>query len=445
MFYDNEVKMNDNIAIKVEHLSKIYKIFNKPVDRLKETLNPFHKRYSKDFYALNDVSFEIKKGETVGVIGKNGAGKSTLLKILTGVVMPSSGDVKVNGRIASLLELGAGFNPEMTGIENVYLNGTVMGYSKKEIDDRLEAIIDFADIGDFVNQPVKMYSSGMFARLAFAVNAFVEPDILIVDEALSVGDIFFQNKCFKKFVNLHEKGITILIVSHDIGSIRQMSNKTLWLDKGRKIEYGLTEEVCKFYFQKRIKQENNNTNVHDTLTDNKYEVVANIDSKITFPKMKVNIETIKNTDIEIKSFFIKDKNCNYTSHLVTGNKYTVSIIMAAYKKFRNLIVGFTLESNKGVQILGVNSFINGMGKSIDIDDIGIFEVEFEFVLPKILKGEYIVSPAIAMGTQTKHVILTYLVGVTKIFIDNLGYNLSLLEIDAEIKLNKYAADKVRFI
>lgn len=445
MFYDNEVKMNDNIAIKVEHLSKIYKIFNKPVDRLKETLNPFHKRYSKDFYALNDVSFEIKKGETVGVIGKNGAGKSTLLKILTGVVIPSSGDVKVNGRIASLLELGAGFNPEMTGIENVYLNGTVMGYSKKEIDDRLEAIIDFADIGDFVNQPVKMYSSGMFARLAFAVNAFVEPDILIVDEALSVGDIFFQNKCFKKFVNLHEKGITILIVSHDIGSIRQMSNKTLWLDKGRKIEYGLTEEVCKFYFQKRIKQENNNTNVHDTLTDNKYEVVANIDSKITFPKMKVNIETIKNTDIEIKSFFIKDKNCNYTSHLVTGNKYTVSIIMAAYKKFRNLIVGFTLESNKGVQILGVNSFINGMGKSIDIDDIGIFEVEFEFVLPKILKGEYIVSPAIAMGTQTKHVILTYLVGVTKIFIDNLGYNLSLLEIDAEIKLNKYAADKVRFI
>ena len=183
--------MSEDWAIKIEHLSKVYKIFDKPTDRVKEALNPFRKRYSRDFYALNDVSLTIKKGETVGIIGKNGAGKSTILKIITGVLTPTSGSVQVNGRIASLLELGAGFNPEMTGIENIYLNGTIMGYSKEEMDDRVQDIIDFADIGEFINQPVKMYSSGMFARLAFAVNAFVEPDILIVDEALSVGDAAF--------------------------------------------------------------------------------------------------------------------------------------------------------------------------------------------------------------------------------------------------------------
>lgn len=209
--------MSEDCAIKINHLSKVYKIFDKSSDRVREALNPFGKRYSKDFYALNDVSLTIKKGETVGIIGKNGAGKSTLLKVITGVLTPTSGSIQVNGRIASLLELGAGFNPEMTGIENIYMNGTIMGYSKDEMDARLQNIIDFADIGDFINQPVKMYSSGMFARLAFAVNAFVEPDILIVDEALSVGDAFFQAKCIDKMKKMMEKGTTVLFVSHDWG------------------------------------------------------------------------------------------------------------------------------------------------------------------------------------------------------------------------------------
>ena len=190
--------MNKNTAIKVTNLSKVYKLYDKPADRLKESLHPLKKKYHKEFYALNDVSFEIKKGETVGIIGKNGAGKSTLLKIITGVLTPSGGHVHVNGRIASLLELGAGFNPEYTGVENIYLQGTLMGYTKEEMESKIQAILDFADIGDFVYQPVKSYSSGMFARLAFAVAINVEPDILIVDEALSVGDVFFQNKCFKK-------------------------------------------------------------------------------------------------------------------------------------------------------------------------------------------------------------------------------------------------------
>ena len=212
--------LEKDIAIRVEGLSKVYKIYNTPMDRMKEALHPFHKRYSSDFYALQDVSFTLHRGETMGFVGKNGAGKSTLLKILTGVLTPTSGRVTVNGRVASLLELGAGFNPEMTGIENIYMNGTIMGCSRAEMDERLADIVAFADIGDFIHQPVKMYSSGMFARLAFAVNAFVEPDILIVDEALSVGDVFFQTKCMDRMKQMMDSGVTVLFVSHDSFAIK---------------------------------------------------------------------------------------------------------------------------------------------------------------------------------------------------------------------------------
>lgn len=203
-----------DIAISVKHLTKVYKLYNQPIDRLKEALNPFKKSYHKDFYALNDVSFEIKKGETVGIIGKNGAGKSTLLKIITGVLTPTSGSVQVNGKIASLLELGAGFNPDYTGLENIYFQGSLMGYTREEMESKVDDILTFADIGEFIHQPVKTYSSGMFARLAFSVAINVEPDILIVDEALSVGDMAFQAKCFNKFKEFQRLNKTILFVTN---------------------------------------------------------------------------------------------------------------------------------------------------------------------------------------------------------------------------------------
>ena len=191
--------MNSDIAIKVENLSKIYKLYNRPVDRMKESLHPFRKKYHKEFFALNDVSFELKKGETLGIIGKNGSGKSTLLKIITGVLAPASGSVYVNGKVSALLELGAGFNPEMSGIENVFFQGAIMGYSRQEMDSKIDEILSFADIGEFVYQPVKTYSSGMFARLAFAVAMSVWIlTILIVDEALAVGDARFVKKCYER-------------------------------------------------------------------------------------------------------------------------------------------------------------------------------------------------------------------------------------------------------
>jgi len=235
------------IAISVQNLTKVYKLYDTPLDRLKESVNPFGKKYHKDFYALNDVSFEIKKGETVGIIGKNGSGKSTLLKIITGVLTQTSGNVTVNGKISALLELGAGFNPELTGIENVYFNGTLMGYTKDEMDARLDDILSFADIGEFVYQPVKSYSSGMFVRLAFAVAINVDPEILIVDEALSVGDVFFQQKCYAEIRKKINSGITCLFVSHDTSAIMNICRHAVLLNKGT-IEFrGTPEEVVSRY------------------------------------------------------------------------------------------------------------------------------------------------------------------------------------------------------
>ena len=211
--------MNKNTAIKVQNLTKTYKLYDKPIDRLKESLHPLKKKYHKEFYALNNVSFEIKKGETVGIIGKNGSGKSTLLKIITGVLTPTAGRVAIHGKISAILELGAGFNPEMTGLENIYLNTSINGMNKAQTDKKIDEIVAFAELGEFIHQPIKTYSSGMKARLAFAVSINVEPDILIVDEALSVGDSAFQRKCFAKMEEIRAKGATILFVSHSEGSI----------------------------------------------------------------------------------------------------------------------------------------------------------------------------------------------------------------------------------
>ena len=255
---------NKEYVIRVTSVSKKYNLYSKPQDRFKEAigLRSKHKKLHEDFYALNNVSFDVKKGETVGIVGTNGSGKSTLLKMITGVLEPSQGNIEVHGRISALLELGAGFNQEYTGLENIYLNGRMMGISRKEMEKRVPAIIEFADIGVFIEQPVKTYSSGMFARLAFAVAINVEPDILIVDEALSVGDLFFQNKCFKKFDELKGKGVTILFVSHDIASVRQMCSRALWIEKGRQIIYDQSELVCDMYMDKKRIDMNNRLSNH---------------------------------------------------------------------------------------------------------------------------------------------------------------------------------------
>lgn len=239
----------NNTVIRVKNLSKCYEIYNAPRDRLKQFLLPrlqsligrSVKQYFREFWAIKDLSFEIKKGQTVGIIGRNGAGKSTLLQILCGTLTPSDGEVEINGRVAALLELGAGFSAEFTGRENIYMNAGVLGLSKEEVDSRFEKIIEFADIGDFLDQPVKTYSSGMYVRLAFSVVIHVDADILIVDEALAVGDIAFQAKCMMALRSLMDAGTTVLFVSHDTSSVRNLCEKVLWLNNGKMKAFGEPE------------------------------------------------------------------------------------------------------------------------------------------------------------------------------------------------------------
>lgn len=236
----------DNI-IEITHLKKVYELYDKPIDRLKEAVSRGKKNYHKDFYALRDISLSIKAGESVGIVGVNGSGKSTLLKLITGVLTPSDGSVVTRGKIAALLELGAGFNPDYTGRENIYLNGTMMGFSEEEMKQRVQPVIDFADIGEFIEQPVKMYSSGMFARLAFAVAINVNPDILIVDEALAVGDTRFQLKCIEKMKELKDMGTTILFVSHATEQIKRFCTRTIWLKDGVVFKDGEASQIVDLY------------------------------------------------------------------------------------------------------------------------------------------------------------------------------------------------------
>lgn len=234
-------------AIDIQNITKTYNMYKKPSDRFKEALNPLKKSYHDLFYALKDVTMQIEKGEMIGFVGENGSGKSTILKIITGVLTPTSGTMKIDGKISALLELGSGFNPEYSGYENIFLNGMVLGFSREEMEERVDDVIQFADIGDHLYQPVKTYSSGMFVRLAFAVAINVDPDILIVDEALAVGDLEFQLKCMEKFTEIKNSGKTILFVSHDVNSIRRFCDRTFWLKNGEIVESGDTMDVTTNY------------------------------------------------------------------------------------------------------------------------------------------------------------------------------------------------------
>lgn len=234
-------------VIKVDHVSKVYKIYDDPKDRFKEAMGIGKKQYHKDYYALRDLSFYVGRGQIVGIVGRNGSGKSTILKILTGVLNQSSGNIELNGKVAALLELGTGFNMEYSGMKNIYLNAAMMRVSKEEIEKKIPEILAFADIGDYIHQPVKTYSSGMFVRLAFAVAINVDPDILIVDEALAVGDARFQLKCMDKFTEFVERGKTILFVTHDVNSVKRFCNRAIWLDRGKLIMDGNTDEVTDHY------------------------------------------------------------------------------------------------------------------------------------------------------------------------------------------------------
>lgn len=345
----------NNFAIKVEQLNKIYELYDHPTDRLKEALHPFKKKYHRDFYALKNVSFQIKKGETVGIIGKNGAGKSTLLKIITGVLSQTSGLVNTHGKIASLLELGAGFNPEMTGIENVYINGAIIGFTKEEMDKRIDSILEFADIGPFIEQPVKMYSSGMFARLAFAVAINVEPDILIVDEALSVGDMAFQAKCFNKFKEFQKANKTILFVTHSIDLILKYCQSAILINNGCLIAQGDVKDTTEKFRKSMVSIE---SQVIDDDKNSKIDI-GSLNFKEQLP-INNNANNYGSFEAEIIDFAVMNANNKITNHLNHGDNYTILLSVVFHLDILDPIFAFTIKSVDGMELTGTNS--NNLGQ-----------------------------------------------------------------------------------
>ena len=335
-------------AIEAEKLSKVYRLYDRPRDRFLEAINP-GKRRSKDHYALTDVDLKIKKGETVGIIGTNGSGKRTILKIITGVLSPTSGNITVNGRISALLELGAGFNMEYNGIENIYLNGTMMGFSRKEIDERLDSILQFADIGEYVYQPCKTYSSGMFVRLAFAVAINIDPEILIVDEALSVGDVFFQSKCYHKFEEFKEQGKTILFVSHDLSSIAKYCDRVILLNKGIKLDEGGPKEMIDAYKQVLVGQYK--------VTDDSEVSMDDLSRMSSEAAEAVNPDALEygTGDAKIRDYYITDKNGTRTNAIIKGEEFTIHFSVDFTADIKAPIFAFTVKNIRGTEITGTNT------------------------------------------------------------------------------------------
>lgn len=351
------------VAIRVDDVSKLYKLYDKPSDRLKESLGLTRKKLYKEHYALHNVSFDVKRGETVGIIGTNGSGKSTILKIITGVLNPSGGHVEIDGRISALLELGAGFNMEYTGIENIYLNGTMIGFSREEIDAKMQDILDFADIGDFVHQPVKTYSSGMFVRLAFAVAINIDPEILIVDEALSVGDVFFQAKCYKKFEDFKKMGKTILFVSHDLGSISKYCDRVVLLNRGKKLAEGTPKEMVSMYKRIMVNQDKaeeiaaHQMDMSSLEEDGEKEIkeAACEGQWKNHYNLNPDVDEYGNGAAEIEDFAIIDENGNYTNAIVKGTRFRLKSKVKFKQDVHDPIFTYTFKNIQGVAITGTNT------------------------------------------------------------------------------------------
>ena len=374
-------------AIEVKDVTKVYRLYDKPIDRLKESLSLTHKSYHKDFYALNSLSFTVEKGQTVGIIGTNGSGKSTILKIITGVLTPTTGTVFVDGKISALLELGAGFNMDYTGIENIYMNGTMMGYTKKEMDEKLQEILDFADIGDFVYQPVKTYSSGMFVRLAFALAINVEPEILIVDEALSVGDVFFQAKCYHKFEEFKKQGKTILFVSHDLSAISKYCDRAVLLNQGVKLGEGSPREMIDIYKQVLVGQ------YELPSGDKKANLAADEDiRKAAAEKLDgKNPQALEygTKEAEIVEYYMTDGAGLRTSAILKGDPFTLHMKVRVHKDLQAPIFALSIKNIKGVEITGTNTMVEkSFLESVKAGEV--LEITFTQKV-RLQGGEYLLS------------------------------------------------------
>lgn len=383
---------NADIAIAANRVTKSYRLYARNSDRIRETFHPFRKIYHRPFTALNDVSFSIRKGESVGIIGKNGSGKSTLLQILCGVLQPTSGHVQATGRISALLELGAGFNPEFTGRENVYLSATIMGLPKEYVESNIEKIFAFADIGEYVDQPVKLYSSGMYVRLAFATAISVEPEILIVDEALAVGDIFFQQKCVAHMKEMQKKA-TIVFVTHDMHSVTNLCQRVILLDGGRIVFDGEPLDGVSQY-TKLV----HNERYQEKKSASGGETVGTATSDDDSDWLTVS-EDDRGGALEIKILKVRvtDENDISKETVVKGDKVVVHLLVEASRQVDDLIVGYTVKDRIGNAIFGENTCSSLHGRFSVAR--GTSQITYAFSWPEVYPEKYTLTLGIGEGTD----------------------------------------------
>jgi ABC-type polysaccharide/polyol phosphate transport system ATPase subunit len=383
-------------AVEFQGVSKSYAIYDSPGDRLRELVSPTRFKRHRDFWALHDVSFEAHRGETFCIVGENGSGKSTLLQMVAGILQPSSGTVAVNGRVSALLELGAGFNPEFTGRDNVYLNGSILGLTTRQIDERYKGIEAFAEIGEFINQPVKTYSSGMVVRLAFAVAINVDPEILLVDEALAVGDLYFRQRCMRKVHEMRARGITILFVSHAVADVKAIGDRALWLEHGRVVEIGDPDRVVARYLAAMVEKDS-------TYLQTKAGTGAKRTSAEPVRAPEV-VETIPNVDhrygdgrAEVLGIAVLDEQGRPLHMLDPGSNILVRISVRAKEEVPLPMVGFMLRNQLGMDFSGTNTAREGH-ELAPMQPGDIYTVDFYLELPELYPASFSFSPAVADGT-----------------------------------------------
>lgn len=428
-----------DFAIRVQDVTKLYKLYDKPSDRFKESLGLSKKIKYREHYALHNLNFDVQKGECVGIIGTNGAGKSTILKIITGVLNPTSGNVEINGRISALLELGAGFNMEYTGLENIYLNGTMIGFSRSEIDQKLNDILSFADIGDFIHQPVKTYSSGMFVRLAFAVAINIDPEILIVDEALSVGDVFFQAKCYKKFEDFKQQGKTILFVSHDLGSISKYCDRVVLLNKGQKLAEGKPKEMVDMYKKVLVGQldlDHVEEEQENMAKSPNIEQILNKKSEDGTWKRQLtnNQNAIEYGDkkAEIVDYAILDDQGNITNSVEKGKDFYIRMKVRMNEPIQLPIFAYSIKDSKGTEITGTNT----MYEKTNFEVGKIMDVTFRQKM-SLQGGEYLLSLGCTSFEADDFVVYHRLYDVCNIAVVSDKNTVGYYDMDSKITVQTY--------
>lgn len=439
--------MQSNLAINVCDVTKIYRLYDKPIDRLKESISLTHKKYHKEFFALDKISFSVEKGSTVGIIGTNGSGKSTILKIITGVLNPTTGSVEVDGNISALLELGAGFNMDYTGIENIYMNGTMMGFSREQMEAKLPEILEFADIGDFVHQPVKTYSSGMFVRLAFALAINVEPEILIVDEALSVGDVFFQAKCYRRMEEIRKTGTTILMVTHDMGSVIKYCDKVILLNKGEFLAEGPAGEMVDLY--KKIlagrmddleadlaKRLDSNFSDMMELNNDINKTQAKEYHGLMKEKISINPNKTEYGDgrAEIYDLGLLDSKGELTNLLLKGEEFTIREKIRFNANIESPIFTFTIKDKKGTELSGTNTMFEGVEvKPVKPGDEAVVEFKQKMTLQG---GEYLLSMSCTGFENGTHVVYHRLYDVTFITVISNKNTVGVYDMESKVNLTQ---------